>query len=110
MGFKLIATEGTAHFLQRANLPVMPIAKVSEGSSAILDALRDGEIRLIINTSLGGQAHGDGRSIRNAAAKYRVPIVTTLSAAQATVQGIQALRKKPLKVRSLQEHYRVSNA
>lgn len=109
MGFKLIATEGTAHFLQRANLPVTPIAKVSEGSTAILDALRDGKIHLVINTSLGGQAHDDGRSIRNAAAKYRVPIVTTLSAAQATVQGIQALRKKPLKVRSLQEHYRVGN-
>ncbi|MBO9309603.1 MAG: carbamoyl-phosphate synthase large subunit [Chloroflexi bacterium] len=108
MGFKLIATEGTARFLHNVGLPVTPIAKVSEGSTAILDALRDGAIQLVINTSLGSQSHDDGRFIRNAAAKYRVPIVTTLSAAQAAVQGIQALRKEPLRVRSLQEHYRLS--
>jgi carbamoyl-phosphate synthase large subunit len=110
MGFKLIATAGTARFLSNVGLPVTPIAKVSEGSTAILDALRNGEIQLVINTSLGGQAHDDGRFIRNAAAKYRVPIVTTLSAAQATVQGIQALRKKPLRVRSLQTHYQAHRA
>ncbi len=108
MGFKLIATAGTARFLSNVGLPVTPIAKVSEGSTAILDALRDGAIQLVINTSLGGQAHDDGRFIRNAAAKYRVPIVTTLSAAQATVQGIQALCRKPLRVRSLQAHYRAN--
>ncbi len=108
MGFKLIATSGTARFLSNVGLPATPIAKVSEGSTAILDALRSGEIQLVINTSLGGQAHDDGRFIRNAAAKYRVPIVTTLSAAQATVQGIQALRRKPLRVRSLQAHYQAN--
>ncbi|MFQ3536477.1 MAG: carbamoyl-phosphate synthase large subunit [Aggregatilineales bacterium] len=108
MGFKLIATSGTARFLSNVGLPATPIAKVSEGSTAILDALRNGEIQLVINTSLGGQAHDDGRFIRNAAAKYRVPIVTTLSAAQATVQGIQALRRKPLRVRSLQAHYQAN--
>jgi carbamoyl-phosphate synthase large subunit len=57
---------------------------------------------------LGGQSHQDGREIRNAAARYRIPIMTTLSAAAASVQGIQALRKKPLKVRSLQAHYQVA--
>ncbi|MCS6871334.1 MAG: carbamoyl-phosphate synthase large subunit [Anaerolineae bacterium] len=110
MGFKLIATAGTARFLSNVGLPVTPILKVSEGSTAILDALRNGEIQLVINTSLGSQSHDDGRFIRNAAAKYRVPIVTTLSAAQATVQAIQALRKKPLRVRSLQAHYQASRA
>ncbi|PJF36965.1 MAG: carbamoyl phosphate synthase large subunit [Candidatus Thermofonsia Clade 1 bacterium] len=110
LGFELIATAGTARFLRNVGLPVTTIAKVSEGSTAILDALRDGAIQLVINTSLGGQAHDDGRFIRNAAAKYRVPIVTTLSAAQAAVQGIQALRKKPLRVRSLQAHYSATKA
>ena len=79
--------------------------KVSEGSPNALDAIREGKIQLMINTPLGGQAHDDSLTIRSAAHQYRVPIMTTLSAAQATVQGIAALHKKPLKVRSLQAHH-----
>ncbi|GAB4544667.1 MAG: carbamoyl-phosphate synthase large subunit [Anaerolineae bacterium] len=105
MGFSILATSGTANYLHKAGIPTQVIAKVSEGSNAIIDAMKAGHIQMIINTSLGSQSHDDGRAIRNAAAQYRVPIMTTLSAAQASVQGIAALRKKPLRVRSLQAHH-----
>ncbi|MHB8626871.1 MAG: carbamoyl-phosphate synthase large subunit [Aggregatilineales bacterium] len=105
MGFTLVATGGTAEFLTELGLPVALINKVSEGSPHIVDAMRTGEVQLVINTPLGRQAHTDGVAIRSAAHQYGVPIVTTLSAAAATVQGIRALRQKPFKVRSLQTHY-----
>jgi carbamoyl-phosphate synthase large subunit len=83
----------------------MAVNKVSEGSPNTLDLIRAGEIQLIINTPRGGQAHQEGAFLRGAAVQYGVPIVTTLSAASATVQGIRALRQKPLRVRSLQAHH-----
>src|SRR5581483_614706 len=107
MGFSLVATAGTAQFLEKLGLPVERIRKVSEGTPNVVDAIREGKIQLIINTPLGGQAHDDGMALRSAAHVHRVPITTTLSAAQATVQGIRALREKPLKVRSLQTHHRI---
>ena len=64
-----------------------------------------GKIDLIINTPRGGQAHEDGALIRGTAHLLGIPIVTTMSAAMASVQGIRALRDKPLKVRSLQAHH-----
>jgi carbamoyl-phosphate synthase large subunit len=107
MGFSLVATAGTAQFVEKLGLPVERIRKVSEGTPNVVDAIREGKIQLIINTPLGGQAHDDGMALRSAAHVYRVPITTTLSAAQATVQGIRALREKPLKVRSLQMHHKI---
>ena len=106
MGFKLLATPGTAAFCARAGLDVGAIHKVSEGHPHVVDLIRDGAIDLIINTPLGPVAHGDGMLIRTAAVRYGVPLLTTLSAAQAAVNGIQALRSRDLRVRSLQEHYR----
>ncbi len=106
MGFSIIATSGTAEVFERAGLSVTRINKVSEGSPHIVDAIRDGGVQLVINTPLGDHAHTDGMAIRGAAHRYKVPIVTTLSAAAATVQGIRALRTKPLRVRSLQAHHK----
>ncbi len=110
MGFKLVATEGTAKLLQDVNIPARAINKVSEGSPHIVDAIRAGEINLIINTPRGGQAHYDGNLIRGTAALYGVPIITTMSAATAAVQGIKALRQKPLKARSLQVHHHLAQS
>ncbi len=105
LGFTLIATRGTAAYLEEIGLPVKPIRKVSEGSPNVIDAIRAGEIAMIINTPRGGQAHHDGGLIRGTAHIYGVPIITTMSAASAVVQGIRALHKKPLSVRSLQVHH-----
>src|SRR5690606_21600249 len=105
MGFKLIGTRGTAAYLSSVGIPVEAINKVSDGSPHVVDLIRAGQIDLIINTPRGGQAHYDGTLIRGTAHLYGVPIITTMSAAQAVVQGIRALRQKPLKVRSLQAHH-----
>jgi carbamoyl-phosphate synthase large subunit len=107
LGFKLVATRGTAAALQAAGLPVDVMNKVSEGSPNIVDAMRADEIDLVLNTPRGGTAHADGMIIRGTAALYNVPLITTLSAALAVVQGIRELKQKPLKVRSLQQHHAV---
>lgn len=102
LGFRLLATRGTAAFFASAGLPVEPVNKVSEGSPHVVDLIRRGEIHLIINTPLGATAHDDGRSIRVAAVRYGVPLLTTLSAAQAAVNGIRAMREAKWDVRPLQ--------
>jgi carbamoyl-phosphate synthase large subunit len=109
LGFNLLATAGTARWLEMAGLPVRVIHKVSEGSPNVLDVMRAGEVDLILNTPRGGQAHQDGSRIRSAAHQYGIPIMTTLSAAMAAVQGIRAMQRKPLKVRSLQTHHGVGD-
>ncbi|MBN1680176.1 MAG: carbamoyl-phosphate synthase large subunit [Anaerolineae bacterium] len=107
MGFKLIGTRGTAAFCVQAGLNVAPVNKVSEGSPHIIDLIQAGSINLIINTPLGSIAHGDGSQIRTAAIRYGVPLLTTLSAAQAAVKGIQTLSVQALRVCSLQDHHRI---
>jgi carbamoyl-phosphate synthase large subunit len=79
--------------------------KVSEGGHHIAAMVAAGEIDLIINTPLGRRAHDDSRAMRAAAIRHKVPLLTTLSAAQAAVNGIRALREKELSVRSLQRHH-----
>jgi carbamoyl-phosphate synthase large subunit len=81
------------------------INKVSEGSPHVVDAIRAGQIDMVITTPRGGQARVDGELLRGTAAVVGVPLFTTLSAAAAAVQAIRALRQKPLKVRSLQVHH-----
>lgn len=105
LGWELSATHGTAEWLRRVGLEVETLNKVSEGAPHLLDAIARGEVALIVNTPLGRQAHSDGEAIRRAAVRYRVPLVTTLSAAAAAVGAIRALQLKDLRVRSLQEHY-----
>ena len=83
----------------------MPVNKVSEGSPHVVDLIRAGEIDLIINTPLGSVAHSDGMQIRTAAMRYGVPLLTTLSAAQAAVNGIRRCKTRELRVRSLQAHH-----
>jgi carbamoyl-phosphate synthase large subunit len=105
LGFELFATAGTAAWLARAGLPVAAVKKVSEGHPNIQDMVEQGELDLIINTPLGARAHDDSRAMRAAAVMRNVPLLTTLSAAAAAVNGIVALRARELRVRSLQAHY-----
>jgi carbamoyl-phosphate synthase large subunit len=106
MGFKLYATTGTAEFFRRTGLPVEVVKKVTVGSPHVVDLIRAGQVQLILNTPLGPHAHSDGADIRAAATAMNVPLLTTLSAAMAAVNAIQALRQKGLSYRSLQEHFR----
>jgi carbamoyl-phosphate synthase large subunit len=105
MGFELIATTGTAKWLQQQGINTQTVKKVSEGTPNILDVMQEGNIAMMINTPLGGQAHDDGAQIRSMAYQLNIPIITTMSAAMASVNGIKMLLDKPLRVRSLQQHH-----
>ncbi|MCA9919522.1 MAG: carbamoyl-phosphate synthase large subunit, partial [Anaerolineales bacterium] len=105
MGFELYATEGTAVALQKANLPVTMVTKASEPGLNTVRLISSGAVQLIINTPLGPQAHKDQAALRSAAIRYNVLLISTMSAAQAAVSGIKALRQKDLRVRSLQVHH-----
>ncbi len=115
MGFDLYATAGTAALIQRVGLPVDVLSKAAtaeashrspgNGAYTTLDAMRDGKIGLIINTPLGPHSRADGQRIRTLATRMEIPLITTLSAAQAAVSGIRAMMAAELSVRSLQAHY-----
>jgi len=104
MGLKLIATSGTRKALMDEGLDVDLILKVHEGRPNIEDAIKNGEIQLIINTPAGSTALEDDRSIRRTALAYKVPIITTIAGAKATASAIQSLQQHPLEVKSLQEY------
>jgi carbamoyl-phosphate synthase large subunit len=105
LGFHIMATPGTADTLRRAGIPVQTVNKVSQGSPHVVDAVRGGQVDLILNTPLGPRAQTDGLLIRQAATAMNVPLLTTLSAAAAAVAAIRALREKDFRYRSLQAHY-----
>ena len=107
LGFELYATAGTGEFIHRVGIPVTILEKAIAGAQGYttLDAMRDGKIHLIINTPLGPNSREDGAKIRTLATRREIPLITTLSAAHAAVNGIKALRQQELTVRSLQEHY-----
>ncbi len=109
MGFHLYATAGTAAAFEKIGVSTTLVARFSDTDSTAkntVDVISSGEIDLIINTPLGQQAQSDGHHLRAAAIKHKIPLLTTLSAAQAAVNGIRALRKTDLTVRSLQAHHK----
>ena len=103
MGFTIVATRGTAEFLNRQGVPAEMIYKVNEGRPHVVDRIKSRDIDLIINTPLGEESFYDDGAIRKNAILYGVLCLTTLTAAAATVQAIRALRERPLEVTSLQE-------
>ena len=104
MGFSLIATRGTARTLEAKGLPVAVINKVLEGRPHVVDALKNGEINLVFNTTDGAQALADSSSIRRAALTLKVPYYTTMAGAAAVTQAIGALRAGSLEVAPLQSY------
>ncbi|NDG75954.1 MAG: carbamoyl phosphate synthase large subunit, partial [Synechococcaceae bacterium WB8_1B_136] len=103
LGFRLIATAGTARSLAAAGLSVEPILKVHEGRPNIEDAIRSGEIQLVINTPVGRQAAHDDKYLRRAAIDYAVTTVTTLAGARAAIEAITALQCEQLEINALQD-------
>ncbi len=104
MGFSLVATSGTARVLADAGLPVRIINKVLEGRPHVVDALKNGEIHLVFNTTDGAQALADSSSIRRAALTLKVPYYTTMAGARAATLAIQALKEGSLEVAPLQSY------
>jgi len=105
LGFRLVATRGTAQALRNAGLQVETILKVSEGRPNGVDGVINDEIDLIINTPLGNRSFSDEHVLRQVAIAKGVPVLTTLSAARAAAQAIAALQKGEIHVVSLQERF-----
>jgi carbamoyl-phosphate synthase large subunit len=108
MGFRLLATGGTAAALQNAGLRVQPVLKVSEGAPNVATLIEDGKVALVINTPFGKNALHDGAEMRRAALARGIPYTTTLSAAAAAAAGIRSQREEALRVTSLQEIFGTS--
>jgi carbamoyl-phosphate synthase large subunit len=110
IGFKIVATRGTAQVLRNAGIVVETVYKVNEGRPHIVDYIKSGKVDLIINTPLGRESFFDEKAIRRAAVHHRIPCITTIAGAAAAVSGIRALRHETLNVRSLQEHHRAAGS
>jgi len=105
LGFKLVATKGTAGYLHDHGINVEVINKVMEGRPHVVDLIKNKEINFIINTVTGSQAQKDSFSIRRSALQYRIPYTTTISSAKAVVMAIESLLKRELKIKSIQEYH-----
>ena len=106
LGFEIIGTEGTIAFLKENGVDGRVIAKIGEGRPDVLDAIKNREVKLIINTPSGRRdARADDCRIRQAAIKYKVPYLTTIAAAQAASEGISAAMSGKGEVRSLQSYH-----
>ena len=105
LGFKIIATSGTQRYLNEQGLAATKINKVLEGRPHIVDAIKNGDVQLVFNTTEGATALADSRSLRAAALLHKVPYYTTLSGAVAAAQGIKAFLGGDLEVRALQSYF-----
>jgi carbamoyl-phosphate synthase large subunit len=108
LGFKIKATEGTYKFLTEKGIRCEQVRKLTEGRPNIVDNIMNGEIQLVINTPVGKQSQTDDSYIRKTAIKYKIPYITTLTAAMASVNGIKAYMENHLKedkVKSLQSYH-----
>jgi carbamoyl-phosphate synthase large subunit len=106
MGFKIIATEGTADFLRENMIDCEYVKKLQEGRPNIVDLMKNREIQFVLNTPLGKQSAQDDSYIRKSAIKYRIPYFTTTDASCAAAKGIRAARENRIEVKSLQEYHK----
>src|SRR4029079_12420879 len=105
LGFRIMATSGTQRFLEANGIPCTRINKVLEGRPHIVDAIKNGEVQLVFNTTEGAGALSDSRSLRRAALLHKVPHYTTVARAIAVSLGIEAYRSGTLEVRPLQSYF-----
>jgi carbamoyl-phosphate synthase large subunit len=110
LGFRLLATRGTAGVLERAGIAVERVAKMSEGGPNIVDRIAAGDVAMIVNTPFGRAPRTDGYHIRTMAAKMGVPCITTLQGVMAALRGIEAMRQEPPEPKSLQEYHEHARA
>ena len=105
VGFKIVATRGTARVLRNSGIEVETVYKVNEGRPHIVDFLKSGKVNLVINTPLGRESFFDEKAIRRAAVNHRIPCITTIPGAAAAVNGIRAIRRENLDVKTIQEYH-----
>lgn len=104
LGFQVIATDGTRAILREHGLDVDLVLKLHEGRPHVLDAIKNHQIQLIINTPSGEEAQTDARLIRRTALTYKIPIITTIAGAKATAAAIRSLQTTPLGVKAIQDY------
>ena len=102
LGFRLVATEGTANAIEKAGMQVERVYKVKEGRPNVVDLIKGDRINLIINTPRGQDPYFDEKAIRRAAVLARIPTITTMAAARAAAEGIAAMQRRRLSVNPLQ--------
>ncbi|MFN3688332.1 carbamoyl-phosphate synthase large subunit [Salinarimonas sp.] len=105
LGFVILATGGTQAYLEANGVPARKINKVLEGRPHIVDAIKNGDVHLVFNTTEGASALSDSRSLRRAALLHKVPYYTTLAGAIAAAEGIEAYLSGDLEVRALQDYF-----
>ncbi|MBW3599253.1 MAG: carbamoyl-phosphate synthase large subunit, partial [Planctomycetes bacterium] len=105
MGYKLLATRGTAARFEEAGIPVERIKKIAEGRPNLLDYINDEQVALVLNTPSGKGARTDEGRIRAAAVQQGVPCITTIQAAEAAVKALEALREGEMTVQALQDRF-----
>ena len=105
LGYTILATAGTARRLEEANIPVQPVKKIIEGHPNLIDHMKNEGVDLIINTPSGKGARTDEGTIRATAVQHGIPCITTIQAAEATIQAIQALLTQDMEVQSLQDRF-----
>ena len=106
LGFGVIATIGTAKFLNENGIVAESVFKVNEGRPNVVDRIKNGDINVVVNTPLGFESRFDEYAIGWAAVQYKIPFITTLSAASSFAEGIAMIKKGKSEVRSLQEYYK----
>jgi carbamoyl-phosphate synthase large subunit len=105
LGFRIVATRGTANYLRAHGIDAEIVFKINEGRPHIGDEITNGRVQLVINTPLGRESFFDDRTVRRIAMMQQVPSITTLTGAAAAVNAIKALHTEGLSVRSLQEYH-----
>ncbi len=105
LGFSIMATEGTHSFFQEKGIDTTPVSKLGVGRPNLVDAIKSGQIHLLVNTPSGRKGSADSSDIRRAAIKHKIPYITTTTAAIAAAKGIAARREGAPKVRSLQQYH-----
>jgi carbamoyl-phosphate synthase large subunit len=105
MGFKILATDGTAEFLREKGIICESVKKLHEGRPNIVDLMKNRHIQFVLNTPVGKQSVYDDSYIRKSAIKYKIPYFTTTDAGRAAAKGIRAAREDRIDVRSLQEYH-----
>jgi carbamoyl-phosphate synthase large subunit len=110
MGFRIVATQGTADVLEKSGLAVERVFKVKEGRPNIVDLIKGDRIQLIVNTPRGQETFFDEKAIRRSAVLARIPTITTIAAAQAAVEGIASMQQHHTTVYALQQLHTVTGA
>ena len=105
LGFKVIATSGTQRFLVESGIEAEKVNKVAEGRPHIVDAITNGQVQLVFNTTEGATSLANSKSLRRAALLHKVPYYTTLSGAVAAARGLKAYLGGDLEVRALQSYF-----